>query len=134
VRQEGVVVLLELALVLFQIGLDQPLLEPQSVVALLREVLEAEPQLVLVLVRRLVRAVEQVPQEDVGHLERPLVDRGADAALQHQLQHLGVRRSDGGLDLLDLFLHVLDGDLDGGEDDRLALSAVPQSRATGCAS
>ena len=73
------------------------------------------------LVRRLVRAVEQVPQEDVGHLERPLVDRGADAALQHQLQHLGVRRSDGGLDLLDLFLHVLDGDLDGGEDDRLAL-------------
>ena len=32
-RQEGVVVLLELALVLFQIGLDQPLLEPQSVVA-----------------------------------------------------------------------------------------------------
>ena len=73
------------------------------------------------LVWRLARAVEQVAQEDVGHLDRPLVDRRADAALQHQLQHLRVRWPDGGLELLDLLLNVLDGDLDGGEDDRLAL-------------
>ena len=73
------------------------------------------------LVRRFVRAVKQVTQEDVSHLERSLVHRGANATLQNQLQHLGVRWPHGGLELLNLLLDVLDGDLDGGEDDRLAL-------------
>lgn len=59
----------------------------------------------------------QVGQEDQGHLEGPLVHRGAHAPLQHHLQDLRV----GGLllggpgQLNRLLLHVLDGHLHGPE-------------------
>lgn len=53
------------------------------------------------------------------HMSRHLVDGGAHTALQHHLQHLGVRRVlvGGEGELLSLLLHVLDRHLHGDEDD-----------------
>ena len=85
---------------------------------LLHEILEAEPELILVLRGRF-GPVEDVLEEDVGDLHWALVDGGPDAPLEDHLQDLGVRRDlvGGGLQLVDLLLHVLDGHLDRGQHD-----------------
>lgn len=60
-------------------------------------------------------AIKQVFEEDVGHFHRALVDRGANTTLQNHLQNFRISRVliYGRIELGNLLLNVLDGDLNG---------------------
>ena len=82
------------------------------------KVLEADPQLILMFCCRFF-SVKQIFQEDISHFTRALVDRCSDASLKHHLQNLWVRRDlmYGRVKLGNLFLNVLNGNLDGSQNN-----------------